>query len=247
MKLKTLAVITLVLFTCSLVFAAGPSKSLGSGKGSAWGSGQMKGLHQNGAQYAYWYFTGEFDPNAPNGLANGLFNSTTNFGVDGIVDVPFENPGVANTIVDIAILELVIGGTTGNNGGYWEVRDGNVSSGNSGTLFKSGACKSVSSFNTGATGFGLPIYQMDCQLKKAVKLKAGVSYWVAYEPNFNDGSYGYLANVEDVPPPFHYGGADEFENSFFTSTYFAEFFEPTATDSGSLSPYGDEFSIGLAH
>lgn len=242
MKLKTLVVITLVVFACSVMFAEGPAKSLSSAKGSAWGSGHMSLTRQA----SDFYQSGTFDYSNAN--ANGLWNANSSgYGINGQVFVSYEAPGTGASITDITFYEL-IDGTTGLGSGTYTILDGNVTSGSGGTTYKTGNCSSVTNSYTGITGFGLPLYAITCNIKKAVKLKAGVSYWINFDPNIY--LLGYLGDIEDMPDATYYGGgSDEFYNSYFNSSAFGYTFAPTWTYSsgGACGGIGcDDFMISLS-
>lgn len=238
---KSLLVISLLVLACSVMFAQ-PQKSVSKGKGTGWGT---KSSHLT-PQGTNFYYTGDFDFSNPN--ANGLVNGNWSaFGVTSQVFVAYEAPTGGTTVTDISINQLQEG-TTAITGGTYTIED-NVVAGVGGTVVKTGTCATVSTVNTGGTGFGLPLMNFTCNIKKPIKLKGGVSYWINFEPS-SPSAYGFLADVEDMPSASQFGGADEFYNSYWVSAFFGANWENTSTfnSSGACGGLGcDEFSLALSH
>jgi hypothetical protein len=249
LKLKTLVAITLVVFACSFAFAERPAKSLSTGKGAGWGSASPAALPPSVA----FYYTGTFD--GSNANANGLFNAnSTVYPVSAQVFVAYEAPTGGTTVADITFYEQVTG-VTDLSGGTYTIET-NVVAGVGGTVVKTGNCAAVTATNTGSTGFGFPIYAIDCELAKkdkaTLKLKAGTSYWINVLPTWTNGHYGYLADVEDMPDFTQFGGADEYYNSYFVSppASFNINWLNTSTNPSTNACGGigcDEFQFALSH
>jgi hypothetical protein len=184
------------------------------------------------ADFATYFYGGDFDPNNPN--ANGLSNEN-----DALVK---GNPYGAATYQNFVVsnLPLGVGGLFTNNlstvhpsTGYWEIRNG-VSEGNGGRLIASGTAP-MTQTPTGRSGFGFAEYHdlVGCDASNwphctflNVTLPTG-TYWFAVAPN-------------DVPPTAKDYATDrsfnsntfglnrvgtEFDNQqFFNSSFFGAIF-----------------------
>jgi hypothetical protein len=226
------------------MFAEGPAKSLSSGKGAAWGSGHQS-LAVPGTEF---YNSGSFDYSNPN--ANGLFNANAPaYGVTAQTFASYETPTGGALVSDITIYELAYGATATT--ATFTVEDA-VVSGVGGTVVKTGTCVSITQTYTGVTGFGYPIFAIDCEVAKKdadkVKLKSGVSYWINVLPTYPAG-LGYLADVEDMPDATAFGGSTEFYSSYFEGPDFGYTWSPTGTYSGGGACGGigcDAFAFSLS-
>ena len=194
-----------------------------------------------------WY-AGDFDVNNKN--ANGVANEKTLAVSQAAVYVPFTVPqGKTWSITGVFGNMLAAYDVIDPPQADWSFSKG-VSDGNGGTVIKSGTSPAtIELFGQG----NIPEYQVMVKVKKPmVTLKAG-EYWLTVVPyctNSNDsycsGAYYYLADVEDDPPPNHYGPKNVLDASYFTSSYFGYYYVPTWGSSGVCGGTGcDMFSVGL--
>jgi len=191
------------------------------------------------------FYGGDFDANNPG--ANAVMDGQTPAG-DGEVYVPFVVPQGQRWNVRGLMVNVLATASVAPRQAYWEIRQG-VSSGNGGTLVASG---------TGPAAFGP---QFDCGdaafYCAAVEVNgievhlASGRYWLLLEPQCTDankcsGVSYYAADVEDNPPPHHYGPLEPWDASFFSSDTFGDSFAPTWGASGVCEGTGcDRFSAGV--
>ena len=199
------------------------------------------------------YYSGDLDASNPN--ADGLFNgNATGVGASGQVWVPFTatSDGVRSGTPPLLIHKhILVTKITFNmhmnqypsdlTKTTWAFKT-LVSSGDSGINAPHNTCGFATVTATGRSLYGYTEYSITCNLKTAAKLAVGTNYWVNIYPTFTSGSYGYASGVEDVPPQNLLGWGDDFDNSFWYSTYFGYNYAPATTVGYGL----DEFSIAIA-
>jgi len=198
------------------------------------------------------YYSGDFDASNPN--ADGLRNGNETWqSVDSQVWVPFTptSDGVRSGTPPLLIHKhILVTKITFNmqmnqppsdlSKTTWAFKT-LVSSGNFGVNGPHNTCGFVAVTATGRSFNGYTEYSITCNLKTAAKLAVGTNYWVNLYPTFTTSSYGFVSNVEDLSPPNLLGWGDDFDNSFFNSTYFGANYVPVTT----YGPF-DEFSIAIA-
>ena len=115
-----------------------------------------------------------------------------------------------------------------------EIRTG-VSTGSGGTLLASGKTRAIlgGEFDCGQSW----VFCEGVVMKKIkVPLRRG-RYWLSVVPDCaGSGGCGntqfYVADVEDNPPPNHFGPIEPWDDSFFSSKSKGAYFEPTWGSSG---------------
>jgi len=184
------------------------------------------------------FYAGDFDAN--NTGANGLWNGNSG-GVQGDTWAPFGVKKAAKA--SGAFINILTSGTGSvDNPTPYGVRT-KITEGNGGKLHCSGTGTSTSTA-TGRTGFGLT--EVTLQIKKLAKkcaLKAKTVYFLNIEPQDSTGQLWYESDVEDVPPPNHFGVKNKQDDSFFDSSFFGFTFSNTLNVCGGTGC--DMFSIGV--
>jgi hypothetical protein len=191
------------------------------------------------------FYGGDFDFN--NSAANGLLDEIA-ASRDGEVYVPFRVPTghewqVTGLLVHLISLTIVTPARV-----HWEIRTG-VSTGHRGTLVASGKGRAIfgGRFNCGTIEFF-------CQSVVVRGINSALQsgrYWLSVVPECaGSGGCGnaefFLADVEDNPPPNHYGPIEPWDDSFFTSKTLGAYFQPSWGSSGACGGIGcDRFSAGV--
>lgn len=205
-------------------------------------------------------YAGDFDVNNPdsNGLNNGctLAYHCTGLSSSNVAFAPFTVPAgqqwevsglFTNNISNVTLIDPAEA--------TWSISI-RLKAGYGGRILYQG--KSPASFTL--TGVGAPLVNVYNVLVKNIKTSTGEpivlrpgTYWLAVVPqctNTADPSCAsaeyYLADVEDMPPMNQYGPPEPQDDSFFSSSYFGEKFQPTWGSSGVCGGVGcDAFSIGV--
>jgi hypothetical protein len=102
---------------------------------------------------------------------------------------------------------------------------------------------------TGRSGFGLIEVTLQIRKIQTTALKAKKVYYLSVVPQDSTGQEWYETDVEDVPPPNHYGMKNKNDDSWFDCPFCShplDIFFPTWGSSGSCAGTGcDMFSIGV--
>jgi hypothetical protein len=190
------------------------------------------------------FYAGDFDGN--NSAANGVYNDD-NSQAQGAVYVPFRVPKGQNWSVTGLAVNLLSTSTAIPSSSTWEIRKG-VSQGNGGKVIASGKGSSVSAgqFDCG----GIAVYCFTLLTKRVRASLPSGRYWLSMVPQCNgmgcDAEEIFLADVEDNPPPNHYGPLEPWDDSFFNSNTFGYPFAPTWGSSGTCGGKGcDRFSAAI--
>ncbi len=197
-------------------------------------------------------YSGDSDTTSPDN--NGLFNFN-NAGIPEDGEVYFSFKGTAAATASGIYGNYFTNATgIGVNPTPAEFRVG-VSAGNGGQVVCTTTGNAVyAAYGTGNFGLSSINYWVK-NLRKGCKLKPKVEYYATVVPQYNDSSsVGYLEDDDTGPngtaPPHHSCSANGFKatpnNSFFTSTSFAQNFVATNGASGACGGIGCRgFSWGL--
>lgn len=195
--------------------------------------------------YPCVFYSGDYDN--LNLASNALGNVRTG-NMEEEVWVPFlvEHKVI---VTGLFVNELFNGSLPGVNPTPYGIRK-NVSQGDGGELVCSGTADATAT-PTGRQGYAL--VELTYQIRKLAEpciLSAG-TYWINVEPQYPEISeFGALSDVEDMPPPHHFGTANILDQSFFNSledlSRFSTDFAPAAGSEGFCGGIGcDMFSVGV--
>ncbi len=174
------------------------------------------------------FYAGDFD--ASNTGANALWNANSG-GTLGAVWAPFQVKKAAHAT---GLFSNILTSGTGaiNNPTPYGIYTG-IISGYGGNKVVTGN-GTATTRPTGRTGFGLT--EVTLQIKKIQRtaLKAKTVYFLNVLPQDSTGQLWYETDVEDVPPPNHFGLKNKNDDSFFNSPFLENYF-PTWGSNGAAS------------
>lgn len=185
------------------------------------------------------YYAGDFDYTE----GNGLLNANSGTGTVGQVWVGVK-PARDAVVTGATFNECMTTGQVGTNPTPFEVRVG-IRPGQAGKA----VCTTSGTATIAVYEESQGCFQWSYTIKKLTKscnLRKNAVYFVNLLPTYNDGSFGYVTDVEDKPAPNHHGWRNILDASYFNSADFGANYEPTWGSSGACDGYGcDLFSIAL--
>jgi hypothetical protein len=164
------------------------------------------------------FYGGDFDANNLN--SGTVANEMSLLVSQAAVYVPFNVPaGKTWTVTGAFMIINSMTSVIDPAQAYWEIRSG-VSSGNGGTLVASGTSPAAYKPTQGTNLYALLVKNISVPL-------TGGRYWVSVVPictNPNDGACSqaqyFSVDVEDMPPPHHFGPLEPVDDSFLNSSFF---------------------------
>jgi hypothetical protein len=194
------------------------------------------------------FYGGDFD--GFNSDSNGVLDFMS-LSSDGEAYVPFTVPRKEQWQVTGLSVTLVFATNVVPSRVKWEIRKG-VTTGDGGTLVASGIGRpSIAEFWDCTAPLDVTCLELGTNGLK-VSLPSG-RYWMAVMPlcegkgsNCSSQDVYYILDVEDQPPPNHYGPLEPWDDSFWSSKSQGAYFEPTWGATGACQGIGcDRFSASV--